>query len=321
MLKGPAGNVKLERSGGLDHLVGGEERSAFPSLLTPGSVDGGYCRIDNVDIEHLRGGHLEFDPVCTTCTSMMRRRQRRRQDDRETAGAGGEICADLTGRLPVAHNGSEYLLVALRRETHFGFVKALTNKRSETVKEAMVDMQLLLREVWRFLITRTCVAQVVCLSRAHHVSCVISMRSCVCSDSLRLLLFPLFADHLLSYHPVLPPAHQLHLPRCGGQIPCALSLMRTLAPPCRVRPSHRRRTRVFGRSRQLAERTCCPSHHNRRLRSKREQSCRRDRWCSKTWNSMSPTSSKRTCEPVARMLRNANEIYNHSNRPFFFDDK
>ena len=52
------------------------------------------------------------------------------------------------------------------------------------------------------------------------------MRSCVCSDSLRLLHVPLSADHLLSYHPVLPPAHQLHLPRCGGQIPCALSLMR-----------------------------------------------------------------------------------------------
>ena len=42
------------------------------------------------------------------------------------------------------------LLVALRRETRFGFVKALSNKRSETVKEAMVDMQLLLRGVWRF---------------------------------------------------------------------------------------------------------------------------------------------------------------------------
>ena len=56
------------------------------------------------------------------------------------------------------------------------------------------------------------------------------MRSCVCSDSLRLLHFPPHADHLLSYHPVLPPAHQLHLPRCGGQIPCALQLLRTLAP-------------------------------------------------------------------------------------------
>ena len=56
------------------------------------------------------------------------------------------------------------------------------------------------------------------------------MRSCVCSDSLRLLHFPLSADHLLSYHPALPLAHQLHLPRCVGQIPCALSLMRTLAP-------------------------------------------------------------------------------------------
>ena len=49
------------------------------------------------------------------------------------------------------------------------------------------------------------------------------MRSCVCSDSLRPLHFSLFAVHLLSYHPVLRPAHQLHLPRCGGQIPCALA--------------------------------------------------------------------------------------------------
>ena len=56
------------------------------------------------------------------------------------------------------------------------------------------------------------------------------MRSCVCSDSPRLLHFPPFAVHLLSYHPVFPPGHQLHLPRCGGQIPCALQLMRTLAP-------------------------------------------------------------------------------------------
>ena len=56
------------------------------------------------------------------------------------------------------------------------------------------------------------------------------MRSCVSSGSLRLLHFPLSANHLLSYHPVLPPAHQLHLPRCGGQILCALSLIRTLAP-------------------------------------------------------------------------------------------
>ena len=60
--------------------------------------------------------------------------------------------------------------------------------------------------------TRTCVAQVACLSCAHHVS-----SSCVCSDSLRLLRFPLSAHHLLSYHLVLPLAHQLHLPRCGGQ--------------------------------------------------------------------------------------------------------
>ena len=78
--------------------------------------------------------------------------------------------------------------------------------------------------------TRTCVAQVVSLACAHHIPCVISMRSCCVFDSLRLLHFPLFAFHLPSYRPVFPPGHQLHLPRFGGQIPSALLLlMRTLA--------------------------------------------------------------------------------------------
>ena len=107
--------MKLERSGGLDCLVGGgEERSAFLAILTPGSVNGRYCRMDNLSIEHVREGHLEVDPGCTTCTSMsMRGRQHRQQDEEEATGAGGEVCADLTGRLPMAYNGSEYRLVAL----------------------------------------------------------------------------------------------------------------------------------------------------------------------------------------------------------------
>ena len=41
VLKGPRGNVKLERSGGLDFLVGGEGQHVFPAVLTHGSVDGG----------------------------------------------------------------------------------------------------------------------------------------------------------------------------------------------------------------------------------------------------------------------------------------
>ena len=41
-------------------------------------------------------------------------------------------------------------MVALRRETRFCLVKAPSDKRSETIREAMVDMQLLLRGVWRF---------------------------------------------------------------------------------------------------------------------------------------------------------------------------
>ena len=95
--------------------------------------------------------------------------------------------------------------------------------------------------VWSFTADSNLLQPTGCVSRTPHTSYFLvqlhahawlmsCMRSCVCSDSLRLLHFPLFALHLLSYHPVLPPAHPRHLPRCGGQIPCALSLMRTLAP-------------------------------------------------------------------------------------------
>ena len=76
--------------------------------------------------------------------------------------------------------------------------------------------------------TRTRVAQV--LACAPHISCDIFMRSCCVFDSLRLLHFLVFAADFLSYRPVFPPGQQHHLPRCGGQIPCALQLMRTLAP-------------------------------------------------------------------------------------------
>ena len=116
--------VKLERSGGLDYLVGGEEQCLF-SCFTPGSVDGSHCRIDNVDIEHLRGGHLEFDPEDGNIASRMK--ERRREQGEKFVRISPENCQ-------VAYNGSEYLLVALRRETSFGFVKALANKRTETIE-------------------------------------------------------------------------------------------------------------------------------------------------------------------------------------------
>ena len=63
----------------------------------------------------------------------------------------------------------------------------------------------------------------------HVIACVIFMRSCCVFDSPRLSL-PLLAVYLLSYRPVHPFGLQLLLPRCGGLIPIAHSLMRTLAP-------------------------------------------------------------------------------------------
>ena len=78
--------------------------------------------------------------------------------------------------------------------------------------------------------TRTSVAQVSSLACAVHISHhsrVIFMRPSCC---LILRNSPLLAAHVLSHRLVFPPGHQLLLSRCGGQIPCALPLMRTLAP-------------------------------------------------------------------------------------------
>ena len=62
----------------------------------------------------------------------------------------------------------------------------------------------------------------------HIISCAIFIRLCCVFDSPRLSL-PLLAVHFLSYRLVHLPSLQLLLPRCGGQIPGALPLMRTLA--------------------------------------------------------------------------------------------
>ena len=68
-LRGPGGEARLERSGGLDYLVGGnDEVAAHPALLMSGTVEGGYLRKDLVDVEQSRGGHLDFDPGCTSTT-------------------------------------------------------------------------------------------------------------------------------------------------------------------------------------------------------------------------------------------------------------
>ena len=45
-----------------------------------------------------------------------------------------------------------------------------------------------------------------------------------------MCLFRVSASIVLSLLSMFPPGRQLHFPRCGGQIPCALLLMRTLAP-------------------------------------------------------------------------------------------
>ena len=56
------------------------------------------------------------------------------------------------------------------------------------------------------------------------------MRSCCVFDSARLSL-PLLAVYFPSHHLIHLLSLQLLLPRCGGQIPCVLPLMRTTSAP------------------------------------------------------------------------------------------
>ena len=68
---------------------------------SPGSVDGSCCRIHILDTEHLRGSHLEFDPVCTTCTSVTDEkatsptRERQREEDEKLCGRHWKVANGL----------------------------------------------------------------------------------------------------------------------------------------------------------------------------------------------------------------------------------
>ena len=108
VLTRPKGSVTLERSGGLDHLVGsGEERTACPTLLTPGlSKRRLLSQRFASAIGHSQGGHLEI----WTRTSMHLRGQHRRQGEEEKDRQCG-----LRQNLPMPHDES-VCWVALRRE-------------------------------------------------------------------------------------------------------------------------------------------------------------------------------------------------------------
>ena len=84
--------------------------------------------------------------------------------------------------------------------------------------------------------------------RAAHISLhPIFMRSwCGCSDSLRFSL-PLLAVYHLHYRLVHSSGLQHLLPWCGGQVPCALSLVRTSAPLPSTTLSHKK-TQCKGRN-------------------------------------------------------------------------
>ena len=76
-----------------------------------------------------------------------------------------------------------------------------------------------------------------------HITCHVSS-SCAHVFVLTLRDFSTFFSLLSIFSLIILSfllGHQLHLPRCGGQIPCALQPWH----PCRARPSHSFKTPIF----------------------------------------------------------------------------
>ena len=139
------------------------------------------------------------------------------------------------------------------------------------------------------LMTRTCVtqAQVWRAQRTFHIiACVIFMRSCCVFDSPRLFL-PLLAVHFLSYRLV-------HLP-CFQLLPCAILLMRTLAPL----PS----TTLFQVMRPTTTTSRRPLN-----RTSRNPLARTGHWSRTTLSTMTTPSARRSlhhCSPRSEKMQRA----------------
>ena len=118
-------------------MEGDEEVVACHSVLMLGTVERGHFRKENDDVEHLKGGHLDFDQGCATCTSVTtpggqheRQPKRRRQAREEKFALTSRVhCRWRTTGLNNCH--------AVRREIRYVFfflVTALVDKCSDTVK-------------------------------------------------------------------------------------------------------------------------------------------------------------------------------------------
>ena len=163
-------------------------RTGLPRLvlLTPGLVDGG-------SLSHRQRGHRTFARRPPGVRSVVH--DVHVPDDERTATSpiGREGDSGIV-------NGPQRFRVSdsrIAKGDTLGFVKALSNKRSEKVREVMVDMQLLLREVWRFhsddgrefvgsrqLAERTCCPSCRrmfwCSTAWYSMSCIKQTHLCIC---------------------------------------------------------------------------------------------------------------------------------------------
>ena len=103
-------------------MEGDEEVVACHSVLMPGTVECGQFRREKDDVEHLKGGHLDFDQGCATCTSVTTPgrqynvRPKRRRQAREEKFA---LTSRVQGRWRTTGLNNCH---AVRRETRYVFV-------------------------------------------------------------------------------------------------------------------------------------------------------------------------------------------------------
>ena len=108
--------------------------------------------LDEVPVEHLKKGHRPaMIPQCSVCLlNQLRSRLHVRGAGNENASDPGQMSGDLFGKVGLSVQGNEWGLVAVKRNTRFGFFSGIPARESLVVLEAISGWKLDLRKIWRF---------------------------------------------------------------------------------------------------------------------------------------------------------------------------
>ena len=124
-------------------IMSGDEHLCHMPEMTEIESVWPLCIRDGVSLDHLRHGHIDVDPACSTCYMIeMRHSQHRRQLE---PLCPGQLSGDVAGPLPKALNNEKYFFVCVKRNTRMVLVACMKDKRSETVRDVLNDFTIDLR--------------------------------------------------------------------------------------------------------------------------------------------------------------------------------